>query len=145
MSHPSLLGSGAVHLHVRVDGEVRRSLWRATGIHVGVDVLVIQLPPEIREKVILFGLLCGALFTAVVGTMGAKFVIGLMAPTGVSRSRNAELDRLPLYSAWLLSDVLPLPAGRMCVLATGELPHHDQTMSKASSGDATAGSPEGAR
>src|ERR1700680_4394587 len=48
-----------------------------TGIHVGVDVLVNQLNPAWRKKVILFGLLCGALFTAIVGTMGLKFVVDL--------------------------------------------------------------------
>src|SRR5579884_2088594 len=49
-----------------------------TGIHVGVDVLINNLPPNIRKQVIFFGLFCGALFTGVVGTMGAKFVYGLM-------------------------------------------------------------------
>ena len=36
-----------------------------TGIHVGVDVLVNLLPGESRKRVILFGLLCGALFTGI--------------------------------------------------------------------------------
>ena len=48
-----------------------------TGIHVGVDVLVNQLKSPWRNAVVLFGLLCGAFFTGVIGTMGAKFVIGL--------------------------------------------------------------------
>ena len=34
-----------------------------TGIHVGVDVLVNQLSPPWRKGTVLFGLLCGALFT----------------------------------------------------------------------------------
>src|SRR6267143_1694388 len=50
-----------------------------TGIHVGVDVLVNQLDDRIRRQVIMFSLFCGALFTAIVGTMGAKFVIALMS------------------------------------------------------------------
>ena len=88
-----------------------------TGIHVGVDVLVNQLKPPWRNAVVLFGLFCGALFTAVIGTMGAKFVIELYAHRpGVARPRNAELDRLSLHSARLLSDVLPLPAGRLELL-----------------------------
>src|SRR5229473_4771187 len=45
-----------------------------TGIHVGVDVLVNRLPAAKARRVILFGLLCGALFTGVVGTLGATFV-----------------------------------------------------------------------
>src|SRR5262245_42140320 len=52
-----------------------------TGIHVGVDVLVNQLSEAKRKPIVLFSLFCGALFTAVIGTMGAKFVIELY-PTG---------------------------------------------------------------
>ena len=43
----------------------------------------------------LFGLFCGALFTAVVGTMGAKFVIELYATDQVSPDlETAALDRV---------------------------------------------------
>src|SRR6187455_2066719 len=49
-----------------------------TGIHVGVDVLVNQLSPEKRKITVMFSLFCGALFTFVVGSMGAKFVWGLL-------------------------------------------------------------------
>src|SRR6266542_986703 len=45
-----------------------------TGIHVGVDVLVNMLGLERRSKVVLFGLYCGALFTATVGSLGAYLV-----------------------------------------------------------------------
>src|ERR1700674_966359 len=45
-----------------------------TGIHVGVDVLINRLPDNLRRKYVLFGLLSGALFTGVVGTLGAIFV-----------------------------------------------------------------------
>jgi C4-dicarboxylate transporter, DctQ subunit len=44
------------------------------GTHVGVDVLVRALPPRGARALTLIGLFGGALFTAVVGTMGAKFV-----------------------------------------------------------------------
>src|SRR6202166_4686073 len=47
------------------------------GMHVGVDVLINQLNPEWQRGVVLFGLLGGALFTVIVGTMGAKFVYEL--------------------------------------------------------------------
>src|SRR4030088_993816 len=50
-----------------------------TGIHVGVDVLVNLLPAGSRRRVITFSLLCGAFFTSVVGSMGAKFVFELMS------------------------------------------------------------------
>ena len=88
-----------------------------TGIHVGVDVLINRLNDRWRKGVILFGLFGGALFTAIVGTMGAKFVIELMSDRpGLARSRTAELARLCLHSARLLSDVVPLPAGDVDLL-----------------------------
>src|SRR5947209_17342358 len=45
-----------------------------TGIHVGVDVFVNILPPASRRRVIIFSLLCGALFTGIVAVFGAAFV-----------------------------------------------------------------------
>ena len=48
-----------------------------TGIHVGVDVLVDRLPPSSRKLVIAFALLCGALFTGVISTLGAIYVYEL--------------------------------------------------------------------
>src|ERR1700737_3442554 len=41
-----------------------------TGIHVGVDVLINRLSPFNRRRVILFSLLCGALFTGTVAAVG---------------------------------------------------------------------------
>ena len=45
-----------------------------TGIHVGVDVLINRLPTDGATSPSLFGLLAGALFTGIVGTLGAHFV-----------------------------------------------------------------------
>ncbi len=99
-----------------------------TGIHVGVDVVVNQVRPEIRRKVILFGLFCGALFTAIVGTMGAKFVIGLYPTHQVSP--DMEMPR------WIVFLCVPLGSYLMCFRfmqvawafwQMGELPHHDET------------------
>ena len=45
-----------------------------TGIHVGVDVMINRLPPDTRRLYVLFGLFAGALFTGIVGTLGATFV-----------------------------------------------------------------------
>ena len=45
-----------------------------TGIHVGVDVLINRLEDRMRSKFIIFGLAAGALFTGIVGTLGANFV-----------------------------------------------------------------------
>src|SRR5205085_2522196 len=64
-----------------------------TGIHVGVDVLINRLNDRWRKGVILFGLAGGALFTAIVGTMGAKFVFVLML-TGMPISISLGLTVL---------------------------------------------------
>jgi C4-dicarboxylate transporter DctQ subunit len=99
-----------------------------TGIHVGVDVLIIRLNPRWRKRVILFGLLGGALFTAIVGTMGAKFVIELMSTDQVS----PDLE-LP---SWIVYACIPLGSYLMSFRfmqvswtywKTGDLPHHDAT------------------
>ena len=99
-----------------------------TGIHVGVDVLINQLNPRWQKRVILFGLLGGALFTAIVGTMGAKFVFELMSTDQVS----PDLE-LP---SWLVYACIPLGSYLMCFrflqvswtyFWTGNLPHHDAT------------------
>jgi C4-dicarboxylate transporter, DctQ subunit len=97
-----------------------------TGIHVGVDVLVNMLEPKIRNKVVLFGLLCGAFFTLVVGSMGAKFVFELYSTDQVSP--DLELPR------WIVFLCVPLGSYLMCFRflqvawafwRTGQLPHHD--------------------
>ena len=89
-----------------------------TGIHVGVDVLINRLPDSLRRKYVLFGLLSGALFTVIVGTLGANYVWAIGHTDQVSADLElAAVDRLPLHSAGLVPDVLPLPAGRLGVLA----------------------------
>ncbi len=99
-----------------------------TGIHVGVDVLVNQLPAVGRRQVILFGIFCGALFTFIVGSMGAKFVYALMGTDQVS----PDLE-LP---SWLVYLCIPLGSYLMCFRflqtgwafwQSGNLPHHDET------------------
>ena len=45
-----------------------------TGIHVGVDVVVNRLDEPLRGRVLLFGLLAGAVFTGAIGWLGAHFV-----------------------------------------------------------------------
>jgi C4-dicarboxylate transporter, DctQ subunit len=99
-----------------------------TGIHVGVDVLIKRLNDHWRKSVILFGLLGGALFTAIVGTMGAKFVFELMNTDQVS----PDLE----IPSWIVYGCIPLGSYLMCFrflqvawtyFKTGELPHHDAT------------------
>src|ERR1700739_1699416 len=97
-----------------------------TGIHVGVDVLINRLTPRWQKGVILFGLFGGALFTFIVGSMGAKFVFELMSTDQVS----PDLE-LP---SWLVYACIPLGSYLMCFRflqvagafwRTGELPHHE--------------------
>ena len=96
-----------------------------TGIHVGVDVIVRKLRPSRQKAVILFGLLCGAGFTATVGTMGAKFVYGLMG----TDQTTPDLE----WPSWIIYLCIPLGSYLMCFrflqvawgfMRTGELPHH---------------------
>ncbi|WP_298260523.1 TRAP transporter small permease [Bradyrhizobium sp.] len=99
-----------------------------TGIHVGVDVLIKRLKDGPRKWVILFGLMGGVAFTAIVGTMGAKFVIELMSTDQVSPDMEIP--------SWIVYACIPLGSYLMCFrflqvawsfFWTGELPHHDAT------------------
>lgn len=118
-----------------------------TGIHVGVDVLVIKLPPAWRKGIILFGLMCGALFTGIIGTMGAKFVIGLAGTD--QTSPDLEIP------SWIVYLCIPLGSYLMCFrflqvawayFQTGELPHHDHShVEGIEVDDAIGPTPEGLR
>ena len=78
-----------------------------TGIHVGVDVFVNMLGPTHRHRIILFGLLCGALFTGIVGTLGAYFVVAhLRRPA--SSSNDLEVPM------WIVYLAVPLGSYLMC-------------------------------
>jgi C4-dicarboxylate transporter, DctM subunit len=97
-----------------------------TGIHVGVDVLVNMLRPASRRRVIVFSLLCGALFTGMVAAFGASFVLQMLA-TG-ERSNDLEAPM------WIVYLAIPFGSGLMCFrflqvawsfYGTGELPHHN--------------------
>jgi len=97
-----------------------------TGIHVGVDVLINRLPDSLRRKYVLFGLLSGALFTIIVGSLGANYVWSI----GHTDQVSADLE-LPL---WIVYLCIPLGSYLMCFrflqvawafYRTGELPHHD--------------------
>lgn len=97
-----------------------------TGIHVGVDVAVKSLEPASRRVVVTAALLAGALFTFIVGSLGARFVWH-MAHTDQT---SADLE-VPM---WIVYLAVPLGSYLMCFrflqvasgfLRTGELPHHD--------------------
>ncbi|SEN48569.1 C4-dicarboxylate transporter, DctM subunit [Bradyrhizobium sp. OK095] len=99
-----------------------------TGIHVGVDLLVNRLPEHSRKHVIMFSLLCGALFTGMIASFGASFV-NEMFKTG-QQSNDLEA---PMWFVYL---AIPLGSGLMCFRFlqvcwsyywTGHLPHHDES------------------
>jgi C4-dicarboxylate transporter, DctQ subunit len=94
-----------------------------TGIHVGVDVFVKRLSPATRKPVIVFALLCGALFTGVIGTLGALYVYEL-DPDQIS----PELE----WPSWIIYLCIPLGSYLMCFrflqvmwrfLRNGYVPH----------------------
>ncbi|WP_394781018.1 TRAP transporter small permease [Undibacterium sp.] len=99
-----------------------------TGIHVGVDVVVKKLNTPWRNKFIVFGLLAGALFTAIVGTLGAKFVWGIAMTD--QTSPDMEVPK------WIVYMAIPLGSYLMsfrflqvtwAFIRTGELPKHDHS------------------
>jgi C4-dicarboxylate transporter DctQ subunit len=97
-----------------------------TGIHVGVDVLINRMSTPLRNKFIVFGLLAGALFTGVIGTLGTTFVYELS-----HTSSTSEVLEVPI---WIVYLAIPLGSYLMCFrflqvawafIRTGELPKHD--------------------
>jgi C4-dicarboxylate transporter DctQ subunit len=97
-----------------------------TGIHIGVDVLINRLPDRVRAKFIIFGLLAGAFFTGIIGTLGADFVWKMAHTDQVS----ADLE-LPM---WIVYLAIPCGSYLMCFrflqvtwafVRTGTLPHRD--------------------
>jgi TRAP-type C4-dicarboxylate transport system permease small subunit len=72
---------------------------------VGVDVFVKQLSPEARKPVILFALACGALFTGIIGTLGAIYVYELDAD-----QVSQELE----WPSWIIYLCIPLGSYLMC-------------------------------
>jgi C4-dicarboxylate transporter DctQ subunit len=97
-----------------------------TGIHVGVDILVENLTGQSKRIMIVAGLLAGALFTAIIGTLGAHLVWHI-ADTG----QTSAVLELPM---WLVYLAVPLGSYLMCYRflevawtfwTTGERPPHD--------------------
>ena len=76
------------------------------GVHVGVDVMVNRLGFNQRRKVILFGLLGGAVFTGTVAWLGASFVYDQAQFETVSNDLEAPM--------WVVYLAIPLGSGLMC-------------------------------
>jgi C4-dicarboxylate transporter DctQ subunit len=113
-----------------------------TGIHVGVDVLINRLSERNRGRFIVFGLLAGATFTGIVGTLGATFVwengahYAIFHALGVPTGDLFEGPTTPdlEWPTWAVYSAVPLGSYLMCFrflqvtvafVRTGELPHHD--------------------
>lgn len=113
-----------------------------TGIHVGVDVLINRMNDARRSKFVMFGLLAGALFTGIVGTLGATFVwengmhyytftqLGWDVTDIPEGPTTPDLE----WPTWIVYSAIPLGSYLMCFrflqvvvsfAKTGELPHHD--------------------
>ncbi len=113
-----------------------------TGIHVGVDVLINRLNDKNRSRFIIFGLLAGALFTGIVGSLGAHFVWENGAHHAVFSWLGKDLTDIPEgpttpdleWPTWIVYSAIPFGSYLMCFrflqvtyafIRTGELPHHD--------------------
>lgn len=97
-----------------------------TGIHVGVDVLINRLNTPWRNKLIVFGLLAGALFTGVVAVMGGQLVFHVQ--------EGGTVTEVLEWPQWIVYLAIPFGSGLMCFrflqvawqfIKTGILPKHD--------------------
>jgi len=113
-----------------------------TGIHVGVDVLINRLNDNTRARFIIFGLLAGALFTGIVGTLGATFVWENGAHYSIFKFFGMNTGDIPEgpttpdleWPTWIVYCAVPFGSYLMCFrflqvtagfMRNGELPHHD--------------------
>jgi C4-dicarboxylate transporter DctQ subunit len=114
------------------------------GVHVGVDVLVSRLPDTWRRRATFIALLCGMLFTGIIGTLGLTFVwenglhYALFNKLGMNMTDLTEGPTTPdlEWPTWFIYSVVPMGSYLMCfrfiqVLMifsrTGEMPHQDES------------------
>ncbi len=115
-----------------------------TGIHVGVDVLINQMKTQLRNKFIIFGLMAGATFTAIVATLGFNFIWENGMHYAVFTMFGLETGVLPQgpttpdleWPTWAVYSAVPFGSSLMCFrflqvlvnfVKTKELPHHDHS------------------
>ena len=113
-----------------------------TGIHVGVDILINKLSGSSRTALIQIGLVCGVLFTGLIGLFGALFVWenGMAYETLSLLGRDTgdffEGPTTPdlEWPTWIVYSAVPLGSFLMCYrflqvmvsfARTGDLPTHD--------------------
>ena len=113
-----------------------------TGIHVGVDVLVNRLPDDWRSKAVLVALAGGAIFTGIIGTLGATFIwengmhYAVFHALGLGETGLTEGPTTPDlgWPTWVVYSAVPMGSYLMCFrflqvmrnfVRTGEVPQHD--------------------
>ena len=113
-----------------------------SGIHVGVDVLVNRLPDDWRKKGVMVAIICGTIFTGIIGTLGATFVWENGLHYALYTLLNLNVGDVPQgpttpdleWPTWVIYSAVPLGSYLMCFrflqvgwrfIRTGELPHHD--------------------
>ena len=113
-----------------------------TGIHVGVDILINKLTDRPRALLIQLGLVCGVVFTGLIGIFGALFVwengmaYDTLSLLGLDAGEHFEGPTTPdlEWSTWVVYLAVPLGSFLMCYrflqvmvsfARTGELPTHD--------------------
>ena len=113
-----------------------------TGIHVGVDILINKLTGTSRAVLIQIGLVCGVIFTALIGLFGALFVwengmaYEMLTLFGRDTGDFFEGPTTPdlEWPTWIVYSAVPLGSFLMCYRfvqvmvsfsRTGELPTHD--------------------
>jgi C4-dicarboxylate transporter DctQ subunit len=111
------------------------------GVHAGVDVLVNRLPLEWRNITVYVALLCGILFTSVIGTLGLTFVWenGMHAAIYHFFGWATDLPEGPTtpdleWPTWVVYSAVWAGSYLMCFrflqvlwtfFRTGEVPQHD--------------------
>jgi C4-dicarboxylate transporter DctQ subunit len=114
-----------------------------SGIHVGVDVLVNRLPVEWRKKGVIVSIICGAVFTGIIGTLGATFVwengmhyaVFTLLGIGVGDVPQGPITPDLEWPTWVIYSAVPMGSYLMCFrflqvgwrfIRTGELPRHNE-------------------
>jgi C4-dicarboxylate transporter DctQ subunit len=114
------------------------------GVHVGVDVLVSRLPTAWRRRATFVALMCGMLFTGIIGTLGLRFIwengmhYAFYSRLGMDVTDVPEGPTTPdlEWPTWFIYSVVPMGSYLMCFrfiqvliiyVRTGEMPHHDES------------------
>jgi len=77
-----------------------------TGIHVGVDYVVVRAGPGLKKILVITGLALGALFTGVIAFFGARWVHFMYGTGQVS----PDLE----WPMWIIYLAIPLGSSLMC-------------------------------